>query len=99
MEVWKAMVIIFISCMTTRLWCWLLEKRKEHKYHGVIIINKDEHGELTESVHMKFYVSPLDYSKGDIQQFMIQENDVCSVVEGKKGEKDDNEEQEVRAGG
>lgn len=90
MEVWKATLIIFISCMVTRLWCWLMAKRKEHNYHGVIIINKDEHGELTESVHMKFYVSPLDYKQGDILQFMIHENHVSSVEEGSEEEKDVN---------
>lgn len=78
-----------ITMLVTRLWVWAKEKRKEHKYHGVIIINKDEHGELTESVHMKFYVSPLDYSQGDILQFMIHENHVSSVEEGSEEEKDD----------
>lgn len=87
MEIWKAMLLIFVSCIATRLYCWLMEKRKERTYHGVIIINKDENGELTESVHMKFYVSPLDYKQGDILQFMIHENNVSSVEEGKE-EKD-----------
>lgn len=94
MEVWKAALLIFVSCMVTRLYCWLMEKRKEHKYHGVIIINKDEHGELTESVHMKFYVSPLDYRQGDILQFMIHENHVSSVEEGTE-EKDVDEKHET----
>lgn len=95
MEVWKAVVIIFISCMATRIWCWLMAKRKEHKYHGVIIINKDEHGELTESVHMKFYVSPLDYSQGDILQFMIHENHVSSVEEGSEEKEDVDEKHDL----
>ena len=88
MEVWKAMLLIFVSCMTTRLYCWLMEKRRERKYHGVIIVNKDEHGELVESVNMKFYVSPLDYKQGDMLQFVIHENHVSSVEEGKEDEKD-----------
>lgn len=76
-----------VMMLITRLCCWLMEKRKEHTYHGVIIINKDENDELTECVHMKFYVSPLDYNQGDILQFMIHENHVSSVEEGKE-EKD-----------
>ena len=72
-----------IMMLVTRLWIWAKEKHKEKKYHGVIIINKDERGELTESVHMKFYVSPLDYKQGDMLQFMIHENHVSSVEEEK----------------
>jgi hypothetical protein len=78
-----------IMMLVTRLWIWATNKRKEKVYHGVIIVNKDEHGELTESVHMKFYVSPLDYKQGDILQFMIHENHVSSVEEGSEEEKDD----------